>query len=189
MREAAAAAVQPADESGTRRLLQRLGRLWGSPPVVALAVVPNPRLRRTLGRLAGRPWRIELGPSTLTNRKRLREVVTHEAAHAAIVMSDGAAGRAPHGPEWRQLMARAGYPGAAGARWRCQQSRGLSPTRTRARRVTRPPTWYEHWCPVRQSSRLGRRPVRGWRCAVCVAAGLDGRLEITRRTKQPTRPR
>ena len=44
---------------------------------------------------------------------------------------------------------------------------------------------YDHWCPVCQSSRQARRPVKAWRCAACVAAGLDGRLEITRRTRRP----
>jgi predicted SprT family Zn-dependent metalloprotease len=189
MREVAARALQAASEATTRRLLQRLGRLWGAPPVVGLAVVLNPRLRRTLGRLVGRPWRIELGLRALADRKRLREIVTHEAAHAAIATGEDAAARAPHGREWRQLMARAGYPDATGAHWRCRPSRTLSPKRARARRLAGTPTWYVHWCPVCQSSRLGRRPVKGWRCAVCVAAGLDGRLEITRRTKQPTRPR
>jgi predicted SprT family Zn-dependent metalloprotease len=135
----------------------------------------------------GRSWRIELGPRALANPKRLREVLTHEAAHAAIATSDGAAGRAPHGPEWRQLMARAGYPDATAAHWRCRQSPPVRSKRARPRKVGGTPTWYEHWCPVCQSSRLGRRPVKGWRCAVCAAAGLEGNLEITRRTKQPTR--
>ena len=44
---------------------------------------------------------------------------------------------------------------------------------------------YDHWCPVCQSSRQARRPVKAWRCAACVAAGLDGRLEITRRARRP----
>jgi len=43
-----------------------------------------------------------------------------------------------------------------------------------------PSPLYDHWCPVCQSSRVGRRPVKAWRCAACVAAGLDGKLEITR---------
>jgi predicted SprT family Zn-dependent metalloprotease len=189
MREVAARALQAASEATTRRLLQRLGRLWGAPPVVGLAVVLNPRLRRTLGRLVGGPWRIELGPRARADRKRLREIVTHEAAHAAVATSDGAAGRAPHGPKWRQLMARAGYPDARGAHWRCRHSPTLKAKRAGPRGVANRPTWYDHWCPVCQSRRLGRRPVQGWRCAVCVAAGLDGRLEITRRTKQPTQPR
>jgi hypothetical protein len=63
MREVAARALQAANEVTTRRLLQRLGRLWGVPPVAGLTVVQNPRLHRTLGRLVGSPRRIELGPS------------------------------------------------------------------------------------------------------------------------------
>jgi hypothetical protein len=48
---------------------------------------------------------------------------------------------------------------------------------------------YDHWCPVCQSSRQARRPVKAWRCAACVAVGLDGTLEITRRTRRPTTAR
>jgi hypothetical protein len=36
---------------------------------------------------------------------------------------------------------------------------------------------------------VGRRPVKAWRCAACVAAGLDGKLEITRRTTKPGKAR
>jgi hypothetical protein len=28
--------------------------------------------------------------------------------------------------------------------------------------------------------------VKAWRCAPCIAAGLDGRLEIMKRTRRPT---
>ena len=58
----------------------------------------------------GRPWRIELGPRALVSEKRLREVVTHEGAHAVLAMKAGPTHPAPHGPEWRELMALAGYP-------------------------------------------------------------------------------
>ena len=100
-------ALRPIDTGRVKGILRQLGRLWESPGLADLPVELNPRLSRTLGRLVGRPWRIEIG--------------------------------------------------------------------------------VDHWCPVCQSSRKARRPVKAWRCAACVAAGLDGTLEIARRTTKPTK--
>ena len=128
-------------------------------------VVLNPRLSRTLGRLVGRPGRIELGPWALVGSKRLREVVTHEGAHAAAA-TGGPIRQAPHGPEWRELMALAGYPDARGAHWRCHSDAGQGrPQKQQPKPKASPATVYDQWCPVCQSSRVGRRPVRAWRCA------------------------
>ena len=181
MTGAAATTLRPVDARRVERILRRLGALWESRALGGIDVVPNARLSKTLGRLVGRPWRIELSPRALVSTETLREVVTHEAAHAAT--RHGAEHQPPHGPEWRALMARAGYPEAKGARWRCHKEAAGSPQRKHQPRPkeTRP-ALYDHWCPVCQSSRLGRRPVNAWRCAACVAAGLDGALGITRRT-------
>ena len=188
MNGAAARSLRPVDARRVERILRRLGALWESRALGGIDVVPNARLGKTLGRLVGRPWRIELGPRSLGSDKTLREVVTHEAAHAAT--RHGAEHQAPHGPEWRALMARAGYPKATGARWSCYKEAPSSAWRKHQPKTKAgPKTLYDHWCPVCQSSRVGRRPVKAWRCAACVAAGLDGRLEITRRTRRsdPTR--
>jgi predicted SprT family Zn-dependent metalloprotease len=178
---AAAKTLRPVDARRAERILRRLGALWESRALGGIDVVPNARLSKTLGRLVGRPWRIELGPRALVSSTTLREVVTHEAAHA--VTRHGAEHQPPHGSEWRALMARAGYAEAKGARWRCHKEAAGSPPRRHQPRPKEPrAALYDHWCPVCQSSRVGRRPVKAWRCAACVAAGLDGRLEITRRT-------
>jgi predicted SprT family Zn-dependent metalloprotease len=180
---ASARTLRPVDARRVDRILRRLGALWESRTLGGIQVVPNARLSKTLGRLVDRPWRIELGPRALGSDKTLREVVTHEAAHAAT--RDGAEHHPPHGPEWRALMARAGYPEAKGARWRCHKEAAGSPRRKpQPTPKAAPKTVYDHWCPVCQSSRVGRRPVKAWRCAACVAAGLDGSLEITRRTRR-----
>ena len=163
-------ALRPADAHGVESLLRRLGALWKAPALADFHVSLNPRLSRTLGRLVGHPWRIELGPRALVSKKRLREVVTHEGVHAVLAMKAGPTHPAPHGPEWRELMALAGYPAASRAHWRCPSGAGQR----------RSSIAYDHWCPVCQSSRQARRPVKAWRCAACVAAGLDGTLEITR---------
>ena len=112
--------------------------------------------------------------------------MAHEGAPAAPAAKGGASSHAPHGPEWRELMAIAGYPKARGAHWRCHSPAGRSPQQTQQPKPRTPTSIaYDHWCPVCQSSRQARRPVKAWHCAACVAAGLDGRLEITRRTRRP----
>lgn len=180
MNRAAAKALRPTDSRNIGRVLRQLATLWQAPTLADIAVVLNPRLSRTLGRLAGRPKWIELGPRALVSSKRLREVVTHEGAHAALALRAGTSQPAPHGPEWRRLMALAGYPQATGANWHCHSPAGQSPQPKQQPSIT-----YDHWCPVCQSSRQARRPVKAWRCAACVAVGLDGTLEITRRTRRP----
>ena len=106
---AGAKALRPTDARRVEAILRQLGALWKAPALADIRVALNPRLSRTLGRLVGRPWRFELGPRALVGSKRLREVVTHEGAHAALAAKGGAQRQAPHGPEWRRLMAIAGY--------------------------------------------------------------------------------
>jgi predicted SprT family Zn-dependent metalloprotease len=190
MTGAAARALRPTDAARVDAILRRLGALWRAPALNDTPAVLNPRLSRTLGRLVGHPRRIELGPRALVSVKTLREVVTHEGAHAVLAKSGGSAPRQPHGSEWRELMSLAGYPQATSAHWRCHSPAGVSPKRKQQpKRNAQPASAYDHWCPVCQSSRIGRRPVKAWRCAACVAAGLDGGLEITRRSRRPTTPR
>jgi predicted SprT family Zn-dependent metalloprotease len=186
MTGAAAKALRPTDARQIEATLRQLATLWKAPALVDIPVALNPRLSRTLGRLAGRPKRIELGPRALVSSKRLREVVTHEGAHAALALKAVTSQPAPHGPEWRRLMALAGYPQATAAHWHCHSPAGQSPQQKQPPKPKpQPAITYDHWCPVCQSSRQARRPVKAWRCAACVAAGLDGTLEITRRTRRP----
>ena len=112
-----------------------------APELADIPVVVNPRLSRTLGRLVGRPWRIELGPRALVSEKRLREVVTHEGAHAVLAMKAGPTHPAPHGPEWRELMALAGYPKRRAPTGPATEApaRALSRSRSRSRSDTQNP--------------------------------------------------
>ena len=190
MNRATASALRPTQARSVQRILRKLGALWAAPELADVGVVANPRLRRTLGRVTGPERRIELGASALASPKRLREVVTHEGAHAALATGRGATRQAPHGPAWRRLMALAGYPDATAAHWRCRTSAGSSvPPGRRPKPDALKATLYDHWCPVCQSSRVARRPVKAWRCAACSHAGLDGQLEITRRTTRPASAR
>jgi len=145
MTGAAAKALQPTDARRIEGILRRLGALWMAPAVADITVVPNARLSRTLGRLVARPRRIELGPRAMAGEKRLREVVTHEAAHAALATRDDATSQAPHGPDWRKLMALAGYPDASGAHWRCRRAEGQSLSPGRPPKPKAPPPLFDHW--------------------------------------------
>jgi predicted SprT family Zn-dependent metalloprotease len=173
-----------------------------------MQVVVHPGLRRTLGRYSRRIRQIELSAAVLSP-KALTDVLTHEAAHAALA-EDATKPVRPHGPAWRKLMAQAGIADAKATRW-CRRAkretvgaraaatatqRTQSQPSARTRRTKPQPkaaTTYDHWCPVCQASRPAKKPVRAWRCAACVAAGLEGRLEITARARirqepQATKP-
>jgi predicted SprT family Zn-dependent metalloprotease len=166
-------------------LLRRLAVLWKRPTVARVRVVVYPGLRRTLGRYARSTQQIELSPAVLSP-KALTEVLTHEAAHAALATTRDQPIR-PHGPEWRQLMTQAGQPDAQATRWCRRAKREAATTRSRSTQP-KPPTTYDHRCPVCQATRPAKKPVPAWRCAACVAAGLQGRLEITPRAPRAPRP-
>lgn len=171
-----------------RRILHRLSLLWHIPGLTSLSVIATPALKRSLARFSKSLQRIELGPGSF-DPVVFREVVTHEAAHAALAI--GLPTRPysqvlPHGAEWKALMAVAGYPDAHGGRIRSHATPDRTPTPAAApnpanSRPASPTTVYDHRCPVCQVSRTARAPVPAWRCAACVSAGLPGRLEITRR--------
>ena len=99
----------------------------------------------------------------------LREVLSHEIAHIAVRDLHGV-GRRPHGPEWMALVRAAGFEPQKRIAW---SSGSRTPN---ASAIQRPN--YLHRCPVCQLRRIARRPVRHWRCAACVTAGLSGRLDI-----------
>lgn len=151
------------------QLLTRWGILWGCPTLEVHASVRfNTRLRRALGRCHPRSGAIHLNPLLLEAAPaHLEAVLCHEAAHVAAYLLYGE-GVKPHGPEWRTLVTRAGYSSET----RSSQFGSPSPQ-------GRPRRRYEHRCPVCQSVRFGGRPVRSWRCAECVEAGLSGDLVIT----------
>jgi predicted SprT family Zn-dependent metalloprotease len=165
-------------------LLRRLAGLWQRPGLRRMQVMVHPGLRRTLGRYSRRTRHIELSSAVLTGAT-LTDVLTHEAAHAALATAKATPVR-PHGPEWRQLMALAGSPDAKATRWCRNQEPGA--TQPDPKPGPSAPKTYDHWCPVCQASRPAKKPVRAWRCAACVAAGLPGHLEITPRARKRQQP-
>ena len=101
MTNAALAALRP--------LLSHYARLWTTPSVEAVQCVVNPRLSVSLGRYRSATNVIELSPRLFGRDWRVRrEVVCHEAAHAAVRSGHGPSAK-PHGPEWQRLMRIAGF--------------------------------------------------------------------------------
>jgi predicted SprT family Zn-dependent metalloprotease len=139
--------------------------LWGV-ELGDVEVRVSSRLTSSLGRANLRRSSISIA-STVDSGRAFREVLRHELAHIAVARL-GVRDEGPHGPTWARLVERAG-----------------STPRRRAKvqgfKRQQKPLRYLHECPVCDFVRLGRRPVTSWRCADCVAAGLDGVLVITKR--------
>lgn len=166
-------AVRTAED--LRPNIAELGAAWSIPGLEDwVHVVFSTRLRTSLGRCL--PYRgvirlhdgLRAAPNDL-----LREVLCHELAHIASVCLHGRRVRA-HGREWADLVRRAGY------RPRVQlEVHGL------ALRCRGNGTLYVHRCPICRASRIALRPVQAWRCAMCIAKGRSGRLEIVERIREP----
>jgi predicted SprT family Zn-dependent metalloprotease len=151
-------------------MLRRWATLWGESELQdCFTLCYNPRLRATIARWVIASNRLEIGARFFELRRDHREILCHELAHAAAVRRHGRAVR-PHGPEWRELVRKAEYEPNV--------HRVSDRTSHAAPRGIRAPLAYEHRCPVCQSVRYGRKPVKSWRCVECVNAGLPGHLTI-----------
>lgn len=142
------------------------------------------RMRRSAGRalpergIVRLAWWLQDATPTVRD-----EVLCHEVAHIAARLIHGSKIRA-HGPEWKALMRRAGYEPRVRLDPRLYSDLGNGyPAAPRTGRATT--MVYVHRCPVCQAARIARRTVRGWRCAACVDAGLDGALEVYRLERRP----
>lgn len=167
-----------------RQQLERLATTWSTPELKTIALAVHPGLRRTIARYDPAARTIELRADAVAS-PRLNAVLVHEAAHAAVCEQHGIGQTRPHGPEWRRLMAAAGQ--VAESRLDLGR-RCLAPSRKdKAEQEPKGQVRYDHWCPVCQSRRPAKKPMRQWRCASCVADGLPGRLEITGRRPKPDR--
>lgn len=149
------------------------GQIWGAPGLHATVRVElSHRMRSSLGGFYPREGVIRLSDVLLeTPPHLLREILCHEAAHAAVHLLHGDRARS-HGREWRDLMRRAGIeprvrvPG---------EELGHAAQRAARRR------WlWRHRCPSCRAERVAGRPVRQWHCGRCREAGRDGKLVITR---------
>ncbi len=154
-----------------RRRIVVWERTWNAPGLAgAVSVRFSSRLRRSWGRASPQRGQVALHAGLAASpAKFLEEVLCHEVAHVAVFLVHGRRAR-PHGVEWKQLVNQAGFSPTL-------RSRGL-PTRPEAR--SRSSSQFEHRCLVCQTRRIARRRMQGWRCAICVAQGLPGYLDVRR---------
>ncbi len=156
-----------------RKSLDRWLHLWDVPHLETQSRVEwSSRLNRSLARCYPDKKLVRISSHLQSaSDSLLQEVLCHEMAHLAARELHGRNVR-PHGPEWKALVTSAGYE----ARTRLPSPNG-APLPGRRRRGS---TVYLHRCPVCQLLRTARRRMSRWRCAACVASGLEGRLTITR---------
>ena len=146
--------------------VRRLCGLWACPELAdEIEVTYSTRLRRALGIAYPERSLVRLHASLRTAPKERREsVICHELAHITVFRRHGH-GAKPHGQEWKALVQSAGF---------VPQVRQPATKQGWQRRTRR----FQHACPVCQHSRFARIPIRRWRCATCVEAGLNGELVI-----------
>lgn len=150
------------------------GRVWRLPELRRMVRYEfSGRLRGSLGRCHQGTGRVRLNETLLApdNRELLFETLCHEAAHVAVWRLYGPRTK-PHGPEWKRLVALAGYTSRATIP--TGEVNGFKPSSRRVRQL------YEYRCPVCEMVHLARRKNSRWRCRVCVDAGRSGHLTITR---------
>ncbi len=172
----------------TGQLLRAWQAAWGPEGLACqVSIDIRPSLRRSLARCEPSRGAVFLSPRLLAGQLRsaFAEALCHELAHLAVYLRHGTAA-APHGPEWRELVARAGFEPRP--RLGRAPAAGAAPAASRPRaRVV-----YEHRCPVCQKMWTAHRPMPAWRCPTCVRTDGDGRLSIASRptstTSRPTRP-
>ncbi|RKY17570.1 MAG: hypothetical protein DRQ55_15475 [Planctomycetota bacterium] len=88
----------------------------------------------------------------------------------------------PHGREWKAYMRAVGLDPRV--RLPRDEVASLLPAPPAGRS---PRARWKHECPACKASRTAGRPVRRWRCARCVQAGLKGLLRITRQPPRQSR--
>jgi len=156
--------IEPMRPTLESRIAQ-LADLWSIPDLAATVEVRfSRRLTRSLGRADAVTGRIALAAFLEHEPTLCDAALCHELAHLAAFRLVGSRER-PHGPTWQRLVHVAGY-----------EPIGATDL---AERAPRQRQRFTHVCPVCQFTRTAARPMPAWRCADCVAAGLDGRLEIT----------
>jgi hypothetical protein len=150
-------------------LLYSWGSLWGLPGFEQnITIRPSRCLTRSLGRCNPAAGTITLRAGLPMDQ--IPYILCHEAAHIAAYLLFGA-DRKPHGPEWASLVAGAGFtPSVRFPGGQIPDPNSLSTQTGRFR--------YAHQCLACRTIRWARRPVRGWRCAQCLALGLTGEMKL-----------
>ena len=153
--------------------IDRFGRLWSYPALSGMASARfSTRLFKAWARVNLDTRAITLASSLKEDPARLEQVLCHELAHIVAYSLVGRSER-PHGPTWQRLVTKAGYTPVVRLPESTANKCGLY------RQSHGPAPRFLHGCPVCDFSRVARRPMKSWRCADCVAAGLDGLLIVT----------
>ena len=146
-----------------------LGRLWSAPEAVQRVTTRfSNRLVHCLGRANATRGTISLAPALQSDPALLDQALTHELAHIVAFRLVGKTEPA-HGPTWQRLMRQAGYEPSI---------RLAAPTIAPAPTRASPARRFRHTCTTCHFNRTAARRMPAWRCADCVAAGLDGVLNI-----------
>jgi predicted SprT family Zn-dependent metalloprotease len=150
------------------KLIRIWSKKWQAPNLRNKVVCEwSSRLTRSLGRAYPSRMLVRLNRA-LQHRPYasiFNEVLCHEVAHIAVFLLYGAKA-ASHGPEWKRLVATAGYEPRTGLFLQTKAKRhGIA-------------VWYEHLCPVCHATRRAKRAQPKWRCVACRRAGLEGKLSI-----------
>lgn len=165
---------------GLYEIAHELGELWSVPDLPTSATLEfSDRMSTSLGRCMPKRRVVRLHAGLQGESDDLvREVLSHELAHLVVYLRFGRRAK-PHGSEWQHLVSLAGFE---------PRRRAARVFPGRDRRPARQPDGlergattrhFEHRCPVCQSVRVARTSTQRWRCAECVADGLDGKLIIT----------
>ena len=153
-----------------KAVTDRLSALWSTTDLFArVSIVFSNRLSRSLGRADVAQRRVTLAAYLRVPGAPLEEVLCHELAHIVAFERVGKTERV-HGQTWQRLVAIAGF--APSRRLRFSSPQTLYRHRKHGRT-------YVHRCQVCGFTRVARRRVLAWRCADCVAAGLDGDLVVS----------
>lgn len=171
-----AASGQVLSDPQLRREVDRLSSIWANPELPgSVDIVFSSRLTRTLGRADVVRRRVTLAACLNGTGAVFDEVLCHELAHIVAFDMVGRAERV-HGATWQRLVAMAGFV----PRRKLQTSLALANRSTGRRgRI------YLHCCQVCGFSRIAARRMSTWRCADCVAAGLDGCLDVSELSARP----
>ncbi len=154
--------------------ISRYAVLWSRPNLgETVSTRFSARLSRSWARTNLSTRTITLASTLRGDLARLEETLCHELAH--IVAHDLIGRReGPHGRTWKELVRIGGFEPRL--RLACDDA---------PRIIVRRSSRFLHRCPVCDFARVAARPMRSWRCADCVAAGLDGNLVITKK-RAPT---
>ena len=155
--------------------IDRFGRLWSYPALSrTVSTRFSARLTKAWARVNLDSRTITLASSLKEDPVRLEQVLCHELAHIVAYVLVGRS-EGPHGPTWRRLVQEAGHVAVVRLPETAQVKAGLRSG------ASNPVQWFLHHCPVCDFSRTARKPMKEWRCADCVSAGLDGCLIVTAR--------